>query len=68
MWPLLLTVQLAQAHVPVPFAVGKIYQNDNYQNDWDGTFKDKAIPAGVYYFIVKISEEEVYTGSLTVLR
>ena len=47
---------------------GKIYQNDNYQNDWDGTFKDKAIPAGVYYFVVKISEEEVYTGSLTVLR
>ena len=47
---------------------GKIYQNDNYQNDWDGTFKDKAIPAGVYYFIVKISEDEVYTGSLTVLR
>lgn len=47
---------------------GKIFQSDKYQNDWDGTFKDKPIPAGVYYFVVKISDEDVYTGSLTVLR
>ena len=47
---------------------GKLYSNDHYKNDWDGTYKNKYIPAGVYYFIVKISENKIYTGSITVLR
>lgn len=47
---------------------GLLYANDDYQNDWKGTYQEKPLSAGVYYFIVKISEEKVYTGSLTILR
>jgi len=45
-----------------------IYNATDYQNDWDGTYNGNNVPAGVYYFIVKVSDDEVYTGSLTVLR
>jgi len=45
-----------------------MYSATDYQNDWEGTYNGENVPAGVYYFIVKISDDEVYTGSLTVLR
>ena len=45
-----------------------LYSAADYQNDWSGTYNEGNVPAGVYYFIVKISEDEVYTGSLTILR
>lgn len=45
-----------------------IFSTNEYHNDWDGTYNGKIIPAGVYYFVITISEDEVYTGSLTVLR
>jgi gliding motility-associated-like protein len=45
-----------------------LFSEKGYQHDWGGTFQDEALPAGVYYFVVKVSEEEVYTGSITVLR
>ena len=47
---------------------GLLYANDNYLNNWDGTYQEKPLSAGVYYFIVKMSDEKVYTGSLTILR
>ena len=47
---------------------GLLYANDNYQNNWDGTYQEKPLSAGVYYFIVKIDQDKVYTGSLTILR
>jgi len=47
---------------------GLVFNTNSYQNDWDGTFNSKEVPAGIYYFIVKISDTETYTGSLTVLR
>jgi len=45
-----------------------IYESFDYQNDWDGTYKNKDLPAGVYYYLVTITEGEVYKGSLTILR
>ena len=31
-----------------------IYTTTNYQNDWNGTFRDNPLPRGVYYYILKI--------------
>lgn len=45
-----------------------LYQSSNYQHDWGGTYEGNPLPAAVYYYVVKISEDEVYTGSITVLR
>ena len=45
----------------------KVYEADNYMNDWDaGNIKD-----GIYFYILKCDgyyEDKTYTGSVTVLR
>jgi gliding motility-associated-like protein len=49
-----------------------VYKNDNYQNDWDGTFKGKAIPDGTYYYSVSYylisGTVSLLTGDVTILR
>jgi hypothetical protein len=45
----------------------KVYEADNYNNDWDGSdLKD-----GVYFYILQCDgyyEDKTYTGSVTILR
>lgn len=49
-----------------------VYQSNNYQNDWMGTFKSKALPDATYYYIIKAlttdQREQVYKGNITLLR
>lgn len=45
-----------------------LYSTNNYQNDWDGTYEGENVSAGVYYYVIKITEETSYTGSITVIR
>jgi gliding motility-associated-like protein len=49
-----------------------VYQNDNYQNNWDGTYKGKAVPDGTYYYVVTyrlISGRAItLKGDVTILR
>jgi len=47
---------------------GLVFSAVGYQNNWGGTYNEEPLPAAVYYFIVKISEQEVHTGSLTIIR
>lgn len=30
-----------------------VYSNENYQNDWNGTYKGKPVPDGTYYYVIK---------------
>lgn len=48
----------------------KVYDAKPYNNDWDGTFNGKALPDGVYYYIIRCDGEEntPKSGSITVLR
>ncbi len=51
----------------------KVYENDNYQNNWDGKLNGKNLADGVYYYIIKAknkndNKEKQYHGSLTILR
>ncbi len=50
----------------------EVYTNDNYQNNWDGTYKGKAIPDGTYYYTISfrlISGRIVpMKGDVTILR
>ena len=41
----------------------KVFEADNYQNDWDGD----NLADGVYYYVFEYLEEEHYSGSLTIL-
>lgn len=50
----------------------EVYRNDNYQNNWDGTYNGKAVPDGTYYYSITyrlISGRTVpVKGDLTILR
>ncbi|MBL7856431.1 MAG: VCBS repeat-containing protein [Cyclobacteriaceae bacterium] len=48
----------------------KVFSAKPYLNNWDGTFKGKRLPDGVYYFIIRCDGEEnkPRTGSITILR
>lgn len=48
----------------------EIYSSEGTYEPWDGTHNGKALPAGVYYYIIILSNEEdnKYTGNLTIVR
>ncbi|MCX7861706.1 MAG: gliding motility-associated C-terminal domain-containing protein [Bacteroidales bacterium] len=47
----------------------KVFESDGYTKPWDGTYKDKPLPAGVYYYVIDLkNNEKAITGSLTILK
>jgi gliding motility-associated-like protein len=51
---------------------GLIYRNDNYNNEWDGTYNGKPAADGTYYYVITymlINGKSVQlTGNVTILR
>lgn len=49
-----------------------VYENKDYKNDWDGTYKGKPVPDATYYFVIEYSlldgRHVTQKGSLTILR
>jgi gliding motility-associated-like protein len=46
----------------------KVYENKDYSNDWEGTFKDRSLPNGTYYYVVKQGVVgAIYKGTLSIL-
>ncbi|HEV7232111.1 MAG TPA: PKD domain-containing protein, partial [Bacteroidia bacterium] len=49
----------------------KVFEQTNYQNDWQGTYKHDQLPDGTYYYIVSFAnagKANNYKGSITLLR
>ncbi len=47
----------------------EVYSNNNYNNEWNGTFSGKALPPDTYYFTIKCEKEEnSFTGAITLIR
>jgi gliding motility-associated-like protein len=50
----------------------EIYQSTGYneKKSWDGTYKEKPVPEGVYFYIVKLRDKEnkEFKGSITLIR
>ena len=44
----------------------KIFESDNYQNDWDATYNGKVVPDGTYYYIFS-NDGIIYKGTITVI-
>ncbi len=49
-----------------------VYKNDNYQNNWEGTYNGKPVADGTYYYTVTyttITDKKVFQkGDVTILR
>ncbi len=48
----------------------KIFEAKPYINNWDGTYKGKKLPDGVYYYVIRCDGEESHprSGSITLLK
>lgn len=50
----------------------RVFESNDYMNNWDGTYKGKPLPDGTYYFILSyelINGKKVYLkGNVTILR
>lgn len=44
-----------------------LYESIGYTEPWDGTYNGELVPEGSYFYIIKLSDEEVYKGSILVL-
>jgi gliding motility-associated-like protein len=51
---------------------GKVFESQDYKNDWDGTYKGKPLPDGTYYYVVYFelinNSSSTRKGSVTILR
>lgn len=45
-----------------------VYRNQEYQDNWDGTYQGQALPEGTYYYLISDAGGQVYKGALTILR
>jgi len=52
-----------------------LYQSEDQQMNWDGTFRSQALPSGIYVYIIKLDyiddrrqDSEVITGDVMLLR
>jgi gliding motility-associated-like protein len=45
-----------------------IFQSIGYDTPWDGTYQGDLVPEGTYYYIIKLSADEVYKGTVLVLK
>ncbi len=45
-----------------------VYQTKKYQNDWNGTYKNKPLPTGTYYFyLANSSKNSVHKGFINII-
>lgn len=46
-----------------------VFSSDSYKNEWGGTYNNKLLPDGTYYYVLNInSGEKVYKGAVTLLK
>ena len=50
----------------------KVFESNDYKNDWDGTYKGKPLPDGTYYYVINYNlvnnTSVTKKGSVTILR
>lgn len=46
-----------------------VLETSNYQNDWDGTFDGELLPEGVYYYLLRSSDNgKEFNGTISLIR
>jgi len=48
----------------------EVYFIEDYQNDWEGTYKNEPLPVGTYFYIVRLNDEDktVLNGYIVIRR
>ena len=46
----------------------KVFQMKGYKSAWDGTWNNKALPDGTYFYLLKDGEGKTYSGALSIRR
>jgi gliding motility-associated-like protein len=46
----------------------ELYSSDDYQNDWNGTYKGKKLPEGTYYYYFETKDGVSYKGAINILK
>ncbi len=46
----------------------QVYESDEYNNDWDGTFKNSPLPDGTYFYVLKLANGKSYNNYLVIHR
>ena len=44
-----------------------LFESKGYPYPWDGTYNGEKVPDGTYYYVIVISDEEIYKGAILVL-
>jgi gliding motility-associated-like protein len=47
---------------------GKVYEAQQYQNDWTGVSKGQLLRDGDYYFVFECGSKKTYSGALRLIR
>jgi gliding motility-associated-like protein len=47
----------------------QVFKTDNYNrtNEWNGQINGQPAPLGTYYYVIRLSKDQTYSGSLTVV-
>ena len=45
-----------------------VFKQKGYKNKWNGTFKDKDLPDGTYFYLLKDGNAKSYSGFVQVMR
>ena len=45
-----------------------VYRQENYKNDWTGTWKDQPLPDGTYYYVLEYGQKEMQSGYVVIYR
>jgi gliding motility-associated-like protein len=45
----------------------EVLSTNNYQNDWDGTYRGRDLPEGTYWYVIRTPERE-FKGAITLIR
>jgi gliding motility-associated-like protein len=72
-WLVNLGACLVKAKVEVFNRYGaKVFESNEYKNNWDGTYKGKNLPDGTYYYVLTVEliggKKIYYKGNVTILR
>ena len=43
-----------------------VYHSTGYAQPWDGTYNGQALPVGDYFYVIKLTEDQVFTGFVSI--